>query len=246
MEVEQETTVPNGPEAQGVSVADNPNEAPSPTQDSAAAEDTAPSPVKEETPAEYQPRYLGKKYSDLATLEDAVSEKDRVINESNQEKNALAERLSALESTLKQAGLDPQAVTQTTQPVQPQVDIDRVVEEKLRPMRTQMVLREEQDAISEVIKGKPHLAAAANVIKLAWRQAGNTPLSDIVRDVEKLYTQGRSTSKEEEVVQKQNQVETGRGAGQVTVTSSAQRMSAIRSGDTDSVANILPDELSVR
>lgn len=245
MTVEQETTETVSPETQGVSVPDNQTAAPSPTQDSVAVENAAPSPVKEETPAEYQPRYLGKKYSDLATLEDAVSEKDRVINESNQEKNALAERLSALESTLKQAGLDPATATQTTEQAQPQVDVESVVEQKMRPLRQQLVLREESDAIAEVIKGKPHLSEAADVIKLAWRQSGNTPLSDIVSKVEKIYTQGRNTSKEAEVVQKQNQVETGRGAGEVTISSSVKRDEAIRSGSLEAIAATLPDDLGV-
>jgi hypothetical protein len=121
-----------------------------------------------------------------------------------------------------------------------------VIEQKLRPLRTQLVLREESDAIAEVIKGKPHLAEAADVIKLAWRQSGNTPLNEIVSKVEKIYVQGRNISKEAEVVQKQNQVETGRGAGEVTISSSAKRNDALRSGSIEAIAATLPDDLGVR
>jgi hypothetical protein len=245
MDEEQVNTAPNGPEAQGVSAPENPIAAPTPSQDSVAAESAAPSP-QEETPADYQPRYLGKKYSDLATLEDAVSEKDRTINQSNQEKNILAERLSALEQTLKQAGLEPQAVTQTTSQAQPQVDVERLVEQKLRPLRTQMALREEQDAVLEVIKGKPHLAPVASRIIQAWRQSGNESLGAIVKDFEKVFTQGRNASVEDAVVEKQMQVETGRGAGEVTISSTVKRSAALKSGKLEDIAASLPDELSVR
>jgi hypothetical protein len=241
---EKETTAVAGPETQGVSVPDNPTPAPSPSQDTVAADTAAPSPQKE-TSADYQPRYLGKKYSDLATLEDAVSEKDRVINESNQEKNNLTERLSVLEQTLKQAGLEPTVATQTT-PAQPQVDVDSLVEQKLRPLRTQMALREEQDAVNEVIRVKPHLAKVSKRIVQAWRQSGNESLDTIVQDFEKVYATGRSASVEDEVALKQTQVETGRGAGEATISSSAKRNEALRSGSVEAIAATLPDDLGVR
>lgn len=238
------TGVPS-PETPGVSVSDHPETAPTPSQDGVATPNAAPSP--EETTPAYEPRYLGKKYTDLTQLEDAVSEKDRTINQSNQERNALTARLEAAESLLQQAGIDPQQVAPPpAQSAQPQVDVNEAVEQRLAPIKRQMALREEQDAIDEVIRTNPELAPVAKRMVHAWRVAGNEPLSNIVKDFKQLVAVGRNITVKETATQKEEAVETGTGVGAVTISAKkVQRQSALASHDLEALSATLPDDLGV-
>lgn len=242
MDEEQKDTSVEAPVAPGVSAPGHVDPEPSPSQDSVQAE---PSEETAKGPQDgYQPRYLGKKYSDVAELEKAHENALQLANTQGQEKNALAQKVEQLEQSLKQYGITSEQPVAPTQPSP--VDIEAQIEQRLAPVKRQMALREESDAVQEVIRLKPHLAPVANRLIQAWRQSGNEPLSTIVSDFEKVFTTGRNANKEDEAAKKEQIVETGKGAGEIQIKpSSEDRKRTARSG-VDGVASLLPDDLGVR
>lgn len=242
MDEEQKVTTPSDPETPGVSVPGNSDAVPSPSQEVNQAEATPSSETKTE-PA-YQPRYLGKKYSDISEFEKAHESTLRETQSIVEEKNSLSQKVEQLESTLKQYGLTE------TAPVVPQnqpspVDVEAQIEQRLAPVKRQMALREEQDAVQEVIRVKPHLAPVASRLIQAWRQSGNEPLGTIVDDFEKVFNTGRNANKEDELAKKEQLVETGKGAGEVQIKSSADDRKRAARGGTDTLAAVLPDDLGI-
>lgn len=243
MTEEQKDTVVEAPETSGVNVSGHAETAPSPSQDGNQAVQAEPSEeIKEET-STYQPRYLGKKYNDISEFEKAHENALRLANEQGQEKNALAQKVEALETAMKQYGLSQEAPEVSNQPSP--IDIETQIEQRLAPVKRQMALREEADAVQEIIRLKPHLAPVANRLIQAWRQSGNENLGTIVNDFEKVFNSGRNTSKEDQLAKQDQLVETGKGAGEVRIAQSAEDRKKAARGGTDSLAAILPDDLGI-
>jgi len=242
MDEEQKDTPAEDPVAQGVSAPGYSTPEPSPSQDSVQA--TPSEETAKGTQDGYQPRYLGKKYSDVAELEKAHESALQLANNQGQEKNALAQKVEQLEQSLKQYGITSEQPVAQTQPSP--VDVEAQIEQRLAPVKRQMALREESDAVQEVIRLKPHLAPVANRLIQAWRQSGNEPLGTIVSDFEKVFNTGRNANKEDEAAKHEQIVETGKGAGEVNIQNSAEDRKRAARGGAESLAAILPDDLGVR
>lgn len=242
-EEQKETSKAVAPEASGPEAAGNAAVEPSPSQadTKVVAEPATEEKTSTQETSAYQPRYLGKKYSDISELEKAHENALRLANQQGEEKNALTQKVEMLESAMKQYGLTPEQ----SQP-QSEKSVEAVVEERVAPLRRQMALREEQDAVQEVIRVNPELAPVANRIVQAWRLSGNEPLAAIVKDFKQLVQAGQRINQEDAATKKNQSIETGRGAGEANVSKQSEaRQAAFRSHSLEDLAGTLPDDLGI-
>jgi hypothetical protein len=248
MTEEKKDTSTQTPSEPGVSSEGHVEVETSTSEDSVAA---APAPQQEpKEPQEEsteQHRYLGKTYADVSQLEKAHANALQKLNEQGLEKNEYARRLETMESALKAAGLNldetPVAPTQpqSASPADFEAMVSQRLQQEIAPLKQKFALREEQDALDELVRSKPHLAQAREHLRASWRLAGNKTLTQIAKDFEKLFDAGRNANKEDVAVKKEQYVETGRGKGEAQTPKAD--LSAKRSLTPEDIMSALPEDI---
>jgi hypothetical protein len=153
-------------------------------------------------------RYLGKKYSDVNQLESAYDNAQSKISEMGREKGELEQKAQLLDQLLQ--GLQTpqqQSYEQADNGAAKEVEL---LKKEIRNTNLNYARMQEEMAIDEVVRSRPHLRELSDEIRATWRLT-NKPLRDVVTKFEKLVDLGRNANKEDMLRKKEQAVVTQKG-----------------------------------